>query len=178
VKKRRTTGLDFVIDKLTNSIENRVTGDSFTTRITHLTKPDLKTVTKKNGWVFDWKFELNQPSREVYKLTITENINVIQGLVSLEIKSDHVYMHLVESAPYNKGAQKMYKGVPGNLVAFACRLSFQRGFEGNISFVSKTQLINHYIETLGAFHAGGRLMIIETKAALRLIDKYFKNFEI
>jgi hypothetical protein len=84
-------------------------------------------------------------------------------------------MHLVESAPFNKGKNKLYTGVPGNLVAFACRLSFQRGFEGNISFVSKTQLINHYIDTLGAFHAGGRLMIIETNAALRLIDRYFKN---
>ncbi len=66
---------------------------------------------------------------------------------------------------------------PGNLVAFACRLSFQRGFEGNISFISKTQLIDHYIKTLGAFHYGGRLMIIETQAALKLIDKYFKNEE-
>lgn len=62
-----------------------------------------------------------------------------------------------------------------NLAAFACRLSFQRGFEGNVSFVSKTQLIDHYNETLGAFHAGGRLMIIETEAALRLMNKYFKN---
>lgn len=150
----------------------------FTTNITHLTKPDLKTVTKKNGWVFEWKYELNQADREVYKLTIAENVNVIQGLISLEIKSDHVYMHLVESAPFNKGGQKVYSGVPGNLVAFACRLSFQRGFEGNISFVSKTSLINHYIETLGAFHAGGRLMIIESNAALRLINRYFKYFEL
>ena len=178
VKKSTTKGLDFIIDKLTNSIENTVTGDSFPTNITHLTKADLKTVTKKNGWVFDWTFELNQPDREVYKLTIAENFNVIQGLISLQIKSDHVYMHLVESAPFNKGRQKMYSGVPGNLVAFACRLSFQRGFEGNISFISKTQLISHYIETLGALHAGGRLMIIETKAALRLISRYFKNFEL
>ena len=178
MKKRRATGLDFVIDKLTNSIENRVTGDSFTTNIIHLTKDDLKTVTKKSGWVFDWKFELSQPEREVYKLTITENANVIQGLISLEIKFDHVYMHLVESAPFNKGREKVYSGVPGNLVAFACRLSFQRGFEGNVSFVSKTQLINHYTETLGAFHAGGRLMIIETRAALRLMNRYFKNIEL
>lgn len=87
-------------------------------------------------------------------------------------------MHLVESAPFNKGREKVYAGVPGNLVAFACRLSFQRGFDGNISFVSKTQLINHYIETLGAFHAGGRLMIIETRAALSLLAKYFKNSEL
>jgi hypothetical protein len=178
VKKRTTKGLNFVIDKLTNSIENRITGDSFTTSIIHLTREDLKTVTKKNGWVFDWRFELNQPEREVYKLTTTENKNIIQGLISLEIKFDHVYMHLVESAPFNKGRDKVYEGVPGNLVAFACRLSFQRGFEGNISFVSKTQLINHYIETLGAFHAGGRLMIIETRAALKLLDKYFKNTEL
>jgi hypothetical protein len=125
VKKRTTRGLDFVIDKLTNSIENTITGDSFTTNIIHLTKADLKTVAKKNGWVFDWKYELSQPEREVYKLTIVENANVIQGLVSLELKLDHV-----ESAPFNKGRDKVYSGVPGNLVAFACRLSFQRGFEG------------------------------------------------
>jgi hypothetical protein len=54
-------------------------------------------------------------------------------------------------------------------------LSFQRGFDGNVSFISKTQLIGHYEKTLGAFHFGGRIMIIETKAALKLIDKYFKN---
>jgi hypothetical protein len=178
VKKGTTKGLDFVIDKLTNSIENRVTGDNFTTTIIHLTKADLKTVTKKNGWVFDWKFELKQSEREVYKLTISENANIIQGLISLEVKFDHVYMHLVESSPFNKGREKVYSGVPGNLVAFACRLSFQRGFEGNVSFISKTQLINHYTKTLGAFHAGGRLMIIETSAAKRLMNRYFKNIEI
>ena len=178
MKKRRTKGLDFIIDKLTNSIENTITGDTFTTSIIHLTKADLKTVTKQKDWVFDWKYELNQPGREVYKLTIAENVNIVQGLISLEIKLDHVYMHLVESAPFNKGSDKVYSGIPGNLVAFACRLSFQRGFEGNVSFVSKTQLIKHYTETLEAFHAGGRLMIIETRAALRLINRYFKNNEI
>jgi hypothetical protein len=84
-------------------------------------------------------------------------------------------MHLVESAPFNKGKTKIYSGVPGNLVAFACKLSFQRGHEGNVAFVAKSQLINHYIETLGAVHFGERLMIIETTAALKLISKYFPN---
>lgn len=79
MKKRATTGLDFVIDKLTNSIENRITGDSFTTTIIHLTKFDLKSITRKSGWVFNWKHELNQPQREVYKLTTTENPTIIQG---------------------------------------------------------------------------------------------------
>ena len=69
----------------------------------------------------------------------------------------------------------MYAGVPANLVAFACQLSFQRGHKGNISFISKSLLIKHYQESLGAVHVGGRLMVIETTAALKLIDKYFKN---
>jgi len=173
VRKREQIGLDFDVDKLTNSIENVISGDSFATDITIISISDLKTVTKKNGWQFDWKFELRQPEKDVYKLTIVNNQSVIQGLISLEIKSDHIYIHLVESAPFNKGKSKVYAGVPGNLVAFACKLAFQRGHEGNVSFFSKTQLVQHYIDTLGAIHFGGRVMIIDTNAALKLINKYF-----
>lgn len=163
----------FLFSALTYSIENVVSGDSFPTDITLISSADLKTITKKKGQAFDWKHELKQPERDVYKLTIVNNQSVIQGLISLEVKSDHVNMHLVESAPFNKGKTKIYIGVPGNLVAFACKLSFQRGHEGNISFFSKTQLIQHYIDSLGAIHFGGRVMIIDTNAALKLINKYF-----
>jgi len=175
VKQGNPIHLDFEVDKLTNSIENILTGDVFATDVLPVNNEDLKIVAKKNGWLFDWKHEYKQPEREVYKLTIINNITIIQGLICLEVKSDHIYMHLVESAPFNKGKTKVYAGVPGNLVAFACRLSFRRGFEGNVSFLSKSQLINHYMETLGAFHIGGRRMIIETQAALKLINKYFPN---
>jgi hypothetical protein len=175
VGTQKQVPLDFIIDKITNSIENVLTGDSFSTEIALISITDLKTVTKKNGWEFDWKYELKQPGREVYKLTIHNNPSIVQGLISLEIRSDHVYMCLVESAGFNKGKTKVYAGVPGNLVAFACRLSFQRGFEGNVSFISKTQLVDHYVKTLGAIHFGGRIMIIENTAALKLINKYFKN---
>lgn len=175
MKKQKNIGLDFIVDKLTNSIQNVVSGDSFATDITLVSVSDLKNVIKKNSWQFDWKFECKQPQRDVYKLTIVNNQTVIQGLISLEIKSDHVYMHLVESAPFNKGKSKVYAGVPSNLVAFACKLSFQRGHEGNVSFFSKSQLVQHYIDSLGAMHVGGRIMIIDTKAALKLINKYFSN---
>ena len=169
------TGLDFEIDELTNSIKNIVSGDSFQTTISRITKSNLKVILKKNGWLFNWKQELSFPERDVFKLTIVNNQNIIQGLISLEVKPDHVYMHLVESAPFNRGKSKIYSGVPGNLVAFACKLSFQRGHEGNIAFVAKTQLIEHYIETLNAIHFGGRLMIINTQAALMLVNKYYSN---
>lgn len=173
MKAAEDKGLEFVIDKLTNSIENVITGDSFRTEISVLTKAELRLVAKKKGWLFNWSDEYRQPEREVYKLTIVGNPTVIQGLISLEVKSDHVYMHLVENAPFNKGMSKIYAGVVGNLVAFACRLSFQRGHEGNVSFIAKTQLIEHYKKTLGAIHFGGRIMIIETRSALKLIDRYF-----
>ncbi|MEI6596526.1 MAG: hypothetical protein WCO28_13250 [Bacteroidota bacterium] len=175
MKKQQNTGLDFIIDKLTNSIENVVTGDSFATDISLMTSNDLKSVVKKSNWQFDWRLEYKMPQRDVYKLTIVNNQSVIQGLISLEIKLNHVYMHLVESAPFNKGKAKVYSGVPGNLVAFACKLAFQRGHEGNVSFISKTQLIQHYMDSLGAIHVGGRIMIIDTTAALKLINKYFPN---
>ena len=175
MKEHKVTGLDFIIDKLTNSIENVVTGDSFATDISLIKSSDLKNITKKNNWLFDWKYEFKKPERDVFKLTIVNNSEIVQGLICVEVKEDHVYMHLVESSPFNKGKSKVYAGVPGNLVAFACKLSFQRGHDGNVSFVSKTELINHYEKSLGAIHFGGRLMIIETKSALRLINKYFND---
>jgi hypothetical protein len=175
MKKRTLHGIDIEIDDLTNSIKNVISGDSFQTEISRINKSDLKIITKVSGWQFDWKSELKHPERDVFKLTIVNNPAIIQGLISLEVKSDHVFMHLVESAPFNKGKAKVYSGVPGNLVAFACKLSFQRGHEGNVSFISKTRLINHYIESLGAVHVGGRVMIIDTNAAYKLINKYYSN---
>jgi hypothetical protein len=83
MKTPEKIGLDFEVDKLTNSIENIITGDSFATDITIISISDLKTVIKKNGWQFDWKLEFKQPERDVYKLTIVNNQSVVQGLISL-----------------------------------------------------------------------------------------------
>ena len=70
MKNKKDIGLDFIIDKLTNSIENMVTGDSFATEISVITKADIKLITKTNGWVFNWLDEVKAPAREVFKLTI------------------------------------------------------------------------------------------------------------
>ena len=168
-------GLQFVIDKITNSVENAFTGDRFQTEVSIISKSDIKLLSDKKLWIFDWKAELRDPKKEVFKLTIIHNPNVIQGLISIEDKKNHVFMHLVESASFNKGKDKIYLGVPGNLVAFACKRAFQLGYEGNIAFLSKSKLIEHYENTLGAVHIGGRTMIINQTAALRLINKYFPN---
>ncbi len=167
--------VDIEIDKLTNSIENVRTGDCFQTEILLASNTDIKIASKTNGWLFDWMLEFQKPDRDVYKLTIVNNQTKIQGLVSLSEKEDHVYMNLIESAPFNLGKEKVYLGVPGNLVAFACRMAFHRGFSGYVSFMAKTKLIKHYEETLGAECIGGQLMIINNQSALKLVNKYFNK---
>lgn len=59
MKRREKLELDFEIDILTNSIRNLISGDSFATEVTRLTKADLKQITEKNGWAFNWKSELD-----------------------------------------------------------------------------------------------------------------------
>ena len=165
---------NFVIDKLTNSIRNTISGDSFQTEISTLKKSDLKTVIKKNGWNFNWRIEFNDLTKEVYKLTIVNNPNIIQGLLSITIESNYIFMNLLESSPFNIGKTKLYEGVAGNLVAYACKVSFQKGYEGFVAFTAKTNLIEHYEKTLGAFHFKNGRMIIPTKAAKKLVEMYFK----
>jgi len=175
VKSNTPFQLDFVIDKLTNSIQNTISGDSFATEVLRLTNSDLKQTNKTNGWNFNWKSELRDNSKDLFKLTITNNPNIIQGLLSISIEQDHVYMHLLENAPFNIGKNKLYEGVPGNLVAHACKVSFQQGHNGFVAFTAKTRLIEHYEKTLGAYTIGGHRMIIATDAAKILVDKYFKS---
>jgi hypothetical protein len=67
--------------------------------------------------------------------------------------------------------------VAGNLIAFACKLSFERDYAGVVSFIAKTQLIEHYQQTLGAKIFAGNRMFIDTSEALTLVTKYFKDLD-
>jgi hypothetical protein len=87
-------------------------------------------------------------------------------------------MDLIESSKFNKGEKKLYKRVAGNLVAFACKVSFESGYHGVVSFIAKTQLINHYTDTLGAKLFGGNRMFIDSREAYVLTKKYFKDFNL
>jgi len=100
-------------------------------------------------------------------------------LISLEPVTDQLYieMHLIENAPHNLGATKKFAGVAANLVAFASKMSFDLGFEGFVAFTAKTDLIDHYSETLGAqsIYSSERMAIF-TQAAKNLVNSYYKNY--
>ena len=171
MRNRCVVEMGFIIDKLTKSIEEISTGISNATLILPLKLDDLLGLI----WQFDWVVELEQESHFVYKLVTINNPNIIQGLICLERKPDHIYIHLLESSAFNKGSQKQFLGVAGNLVAYACKQSFHFGNDGNVSFIAKEQLIDHYEKSIGAFHFGNRRMIINTNAAKKLVNQYFNS---
>lgn len=159
------------IDKLTNSIVNRISGESFPTDIIELKKEELKNL--KRGWKFDWNKEFS--SGTVFKLVNRYTPEVIQGLISIKEEKGFILMRLVETAPHNFGSNKVYEGVLGNLVAFACKMSFSQRFNGYVSFEAKTKLISHYTTVLKAKVITGSKMYIDTNAAIFLVNKYFKD---
>ena len=168
--------LDFEIDKLTHSLEDTTTGEIFSTMVLPLEKADLKLVTKNLGWKFNWNTEFIAAEKQIYKLILQKEPKIIQGLICFEKRDDHIFMPLIETAPHNLGKIKKYFGVAGNLVAYGCKLSFENGFDGYVSFMAKTKLIPHYEKTLGATVLHGQYMEIATIASIKLIKDYFPEF--
>ena len=167
----RKKGIDIEIDKLTNSIVNVISNEVFQTEFKEATSKGIS----KKDWLFDWHKELKNGNNEVYKMTTVENKNIIQGLVSLQKREHFIYVSLVENAKFNRGKNKIYAGVGGNLFAFACKVSKESGYEGFVGFDAKTLLIEHYNKTLGAERALGQRMIISDFNADILINQYFKT---
>ena len=70
--------------------------------------------------------------------------------MSLDEKNGFYFVSLIENAPNNRQQSKIFKGIPSNLFAFACKLSEERGYGGFVAFEAKTALIKHYQTPLGA----------------------------
>lgn len=173
-KKNIKKEISVEIDKLTNSIENPWTGDVFDTEFHRLYENDKKQI-KKKDWLFDWHKEIEYNDREVYKLTIKGDADVIQGLISFKVKPDHVFVHLIENAKFNIGKGKTYLGVAGNMFAFACKRSKNEGYDGYVSFIAKSVLITYYEKTIGAKLFKGQRMYLDSNSANKLINQYFKS---
>ena len=162
--------IDILIDELTNLIRHRITNTSVETVIQKINPNELFQL---KNWQFDWQQETR--NNDVYKLTVVELPEKIQGVISMQIKKGYILVSLVENAPFNIGKNGIYEGVAGNLFAFACKLSFEMGFEGFVSFIAKTDLIEHYKKMVFAKLLHGQTMMIEPLEAQRLIQQYFKN---
>lgn len=168
---RGKRGINIEIDTLTNSIANVITGEVFETEFSKVSPKEIK----KKDWAFNWHKELRNKENKVYKMTTVENKDIIQGLISLSVQDEFVFVNLVENAKFNRGSDKIYAGVGGNLFAFACMKSKELGFNGCVSFISKTALFEYYYKSLGAIRTIGQRMVILESEAGNLIKQYFKT---
>jgi len=166
--------IDVIIDKLTPCLVEVSTGREVQTVFSIASEVDISGLTE-SGWLFDWTAD-ELRNTNIYKLLVKGD-DTIQGLVSAEVVRGAVYVHLVESAPHNRGSEKQYEGVGGHLFAIAIKLSMVNGFDGYIFFEAKNlELVEHYSEMLGATRVPTRFheyrMEVLEGIAHKIIEEY------
>lgn len=136
----------------------------------------IKMPLKKDGWNFNWKQLIKSKNTTTYILKLVDPPQTIEGVLQLKIEEDMLIMDLIEIAPHN-GQKKRYTDVAGCLISYACResLKVKGDYQGFLSFVAKTDLIEWYSKKYGATHAFGQRMYIDPETGLELIEKYLND---
>jgi hypothetical protein len=162
-------------------LEDTLSGEKYEAIIEPMTLTDFKSVKKDKARFdsFNWNIYKN---KEVYKLRLATDETIL-GLMCL---IDHpggginaIEIELLEVGADNRRGKKKLANVAGCLIAFACRESFKRGYEGWVFLVPKTYLLEHYPTKYGFTHVPIKMldrpegfMELSTSSSLRLIKKY------
>ncbi|WP_119079832.1 N-acetyltransferase [Chitinophaga alhagiae] len=138
--------------------------------ITAVVSGDFKRITRRR-FFFDWKQVRN--SCRLFKLVLEETGELL-GLMAL---ADHpeekrVEIQLLAVSCENKGKEKMYEGVAGCLMAYACREALGLyELDAAVSLTPKTVLKEHYMQKYGMQDAG-RQLYVEKGTLKNLLLKY------
>ena len=167
------------LDEIVPCLKDTETGEIKETVVFKIeSRSFLRKFREKDGWGINW---IDVPGDvEVYALALKEN-NEIQGLVGVKNDADikAAYLHWGCTAPHNNkfafGKQK-YSGVGGHLFAIAVDKSMQWGYEGFLhGFALNKELLNHYIEVLGASYLGAQhpyQFMVNNVVAQKLLEVY------
>ena len=121
------------------------TGQPIEAFIENLAQDDYKVIEKTKRFPkFNWNLE---KKNDVYKIRTLDS-DEIKGLMSLSSYENEkwIKINLLESSKENVGNDKHYDRIAGCLIAYACRLSFIKGFHGCVALEPKTELIGHYFK--------------------------------
>ncbi|MCG8475923.1 MAG: hypothetical protein MI784_10665 [Cytophagales bacterium] len=125
---------------------------------------------------FPWKeyrHEFNQG--EIYGLFVKSSGELV-GLMSIEKRTDHVYVHLVEASRANMGKSKHHERIAGCMFAFAGVLASEAfGPDGYLLLQAKDRLISHYRKAYGFELGFNRYMGLYDEALRTLIRHYGKS---
>lgn len=163
--------IDIIIDELTDCLIERDSGAIIKTEYKKLDAPIKKK--SYSGWKFNWS-KTQENGYIIYELFRTGS-NEVEGRISLMIDGGVANVDIVESNPHNVGHNGTYIGVGGHLFAIACQISVENGCDGYVAFTAKTNLVQHYMDTLGAKIISDQRMYIDDVAAQNLIDRYLER---
>lgn len=163
--------VDILIDKLTDCLLERSTGERVETEYRMRTMP-IKPKDYKD-WKFDWS-KTEKAGYNIYELFLAGD-DTVQGRISLRIDGGVADVDIVESAPHNYSHTGKYQGVGGHLFAIACQISLEAGCDGYVAFTAKSDLIAYYSRVLNAQVARGQRMFLDEAAAEILLDKYIRK---
>ena len=171
--------IDIRIDRITDCLVDVKTEENHATETEEISSSLTKALArslKSDGWRFDWASP-QLAGCQIIALRIKDD-PAIQGLIAFRDEPDSLFtfVELVESAPWNIGEGKRYEGVGPHLFAIACKHSFEMGYEGYVQFVSKTDLVFHYINSLRARQITDQKLYLDTPAAEILVFKYYKDY--
>lgn len=131
---------------------------------------DFKKIKRKN-FNFNWGLE---KKNEVFKLRI-DGEDEILGLMSLIYfeQEQRIEIHLLAASNVNIGQNKIYEGIAGNLIAYACRECVKLYPENAcVSLIPKTDLRQHYVNQYGMIDDGGYHLYLEGMSLYNIINNY------
>jgi len=88
-----------------------------------------------------------------------------------------VHINLIEVNIEDIGRAKKLDHIAGCLIAYACAISFKKGYGGFVSLTPKTKLIGLYQNKYG-FRQFGRMLAVQFEFSERLMKKYLGDEEI
>ena len=149
-------------------------------------KTKIKEIVVQDYNLKDWEFNWIDESKKGNKILglFAENDKRLQGIIEYYENKERRLLEviLVEIAPFNNYhnpknylKSKEYLGVGGHLFAEVARISFEKGYDGYVSFLAKTNLKEHYKKTLGAKQLSYIEMYIDDEAARKLVKKYYSK---
>ncbi|WP_442588451.1 hypothetical protein ACSBL2_20635 [Pedobacter sp. AW31-3R] len=155
-------------------IKDTTTEDKIQAKISKIDAKEIASINRTKRFDFNWNAEkLNN----VYQL-IAEGVSEPLGLMSLVERPEDfaIEIHLIAVSRDNKGKQRKYERIAGNMIAFACKEAFAAGYDGYICLKPKTLISDHYKEKYN-LQSTKLFLVSEGKNSLDLIKEYYQDGE-
>lgn len=140
----------------------------------------------QTGWVFNFDKHIKIPNSIAYVLVLEKTPTIIEGCFIFELKNkQQPHLAYIKIAPHNKGNRKQYDFVAGCMMAFAYKLSVEKGLNYHKGFLTldvmeekqtnQTKLMAVYSVKYKAKATSETRMVIIPNDGKLLIEQYLER---